>query len=70
MLPIGTRLCTRDGRRYGNAIIVEHRGGEYLIETDYGNVIHTSDLSPWRYDLEEERNLERWYEDRRRLREF
>lgn len=42
-LQIGTRLCTRDGRRSGNAIITaisesEHGIGTlYSIETDFGN---------------------------------
>lgn len=43
--PIGTILYTKDGRQISNAIIIEHisdSGCDYLIRTDYGNVVKSS----------------------------
>lgn len=47
MITIGTRLCTRDGRKIGNGIIIEvlnfpigHTSyTAYLIKTDFGNLV-------------------------------
>lgn len=44
-LQLGSQLCTRDGRRCGNAVVAavrinSHGGRVYEVITDVGNVIH------------------------------
>jgi len=44
MLPVGTVLCTRDGRNVGNGIILKrdysnYFGVVYAVKTDFGNLI-------------------------------
>ncbi len=38
-LKIGTVLCTRDGRKIGNGIILDVDKPFYVIKTDFGNII-------------------------------
>ena len=73
-LPIGTRLLTLDGRKFGNAIVLSSVPDDsrlrlsHLIETDFGNRMHVSMNmidDHWSYDLDEEPNLERWLHDRK-----
>lgn len=70
-LPVGTRLMTLDGTIFGNAIVVSYAGeDDYFIETDFGNRLRygINDIDQyWSYDLEEEVDLNRWYEERQRL---
>ena len=47
MITIGTRLCTRDGRKIGNGIVVDvitfpigyTSFTSYLVKTDFGNMV-------------------------------
>lgn len=36
---INTILYTKDGRNVGNAIIVERKGKQHRLKTDYGNTL-------------------------------
>jgi len=39
-IPINTVLYTKDGRNVGNAFIVAHEKGRYVVKTDYGAYAH------------------------------
>ena len=70
-LPVGTRLLTLDGTIFGNAIVIGTKEDRYEIETDFGNRLALKTIEEidayWSYDLEEEVDLNRWYEERQRL---
>lgn len=75
--PSGTRLCTKDGRIFGNAIIIGSGVRDdvliYQIETDFGNVMFKRadeiDQHWWiANDTPEEVSLTRWLEAREELR--
>lgn len=73
-LPRGTRLLTLDGTKIGNAIVVHHIQTSmtefYLIETDFGNRLRMSLQNiddHFGYDLEEEPDINRWFDNRRML---
>jgi len=37
---VGTQLCTRDGRKIGNAVLIDARDDDYyVIRTDIGNKV-------------------------------
>lgn len=38
-LRIGTTLCTRNGQRIGNGIILDIDKPFYIVKTDFGNII-------------------------------
>lgn len=48
-LPVNTTLLTKDGRRLGNALIVETYRGQHVIKTDYGNRLDLSMAEITRY---------------------
>lgn len=78
MLAIGTRLLTKDGRKYGNAIVIAQVTGFdgcsewYQIESDFGNVFFKADTDIDEFwwvadDQPEEISLERWRDARHEL---
>lgn len=41
--PVNTVLHTKDGRKIGNAIVIDHEENLNVIKTDYGNMCKFSD---------------------------
>lgn len=70
-MQVGQRLATKDGRVFGNGIVVRvdmyPRDIYYLIETDFGNQMAMTDLEIIEnFHIMEVTDLARWYKERNR----
>jgi len=44
MMKINTRLLTKDGRKFGNAIVTKVEDEKIWFKTDYGNIVGPSNI--------------------------
>jgi hypothetical protein len=71
-LYVGKQLFTRDGRKVGNAIVIEQVGDSWKLETDFGNnmTFNANEIAEfyWELDVDDDQlvlnDLNRWRTDR------
>lgn len=73
LYPIGSRLMTKDGRKYSNGIIIGYHSGQvvsYQIESDFGNIFFklASEVDNLWYVDDSDPDTIRWHEERDALR--